>query len=55
MDQNKPPSCIVIAKPPKRRSLEPKPGQAKPHRITYARKPVKKYDVYRKSDNEKEN
>ena len=54
MDQNKP-SSIVIAKRPKPRSPEAKPGQAKPLRVTYARKPVKKYGVYRKPDHEQEN
>ena len=54
MDQNKL-SSIVIAKRPKPRSPEPKPEQARPLRITYARKPVKKYGVYRGRGEEQEN
>ena len=39
---------IVFARRPKPRDPEQKLEQAKPLRITYARKPGKKYVVYRK-------
>ena len=40
--------AVVIARRPKPRDHAPKPEQAKPLRIVFARKPGKKYGVYRK-------
>ena len=40
--------AVVVARRPKPRDPEPRPDEAKPLRIVFARKPGKKYGAHRK-------